>query len=594
MVIEATQVVRQLQRLKIDTARALVPDAELLSRAEALARDIRVVAVPDVTAVWHLRKAALKLRQGDLTGVIAEAQAARTALGGLRQGDLMVDAYVMEAKALDGLGDRVRLDRIVSEGIAVVEEHRHAASAPYLTAAYMRDRITLYALGVRAALQLDDIDKLVARAELSKCRLMRHAPADAEARALADELRAISARIDTAEAAGRDPGRMPAERRVLWDRYQMQRQTTPAPTVKRLAEAQAALNPGEAVIYQYWIDRKTLLHLTFDSHAHAVDLVEVSADDRAALADYTAYLARDDITLDDAKISQIDGFAPLIWPQSAAAQAILGGAHRLILSPHRMLHALPYAGLKLDQDFVLDRWALRYAPNLGTLLGLVEPAPRQAMLSVGIEEFDIPGQPLKPLPKTLSEAKDIASAYAAEGWQTATLTPPVTGGDISGQAQLNPAILHLSTHAKSVEADTPLESHLYLSNTRLDGLEIPLLGLSPSTVVLSACSAGQRAIAGRGMTELPGDDLHGLPAAFFATGARNLVAGLFPVNDHSSPQILAAFHAGLIAGQPPDIALAEAMRGYRREAFSMFKERRFWAPFTLTALGPNTPERTPT
>ncbi len=59
--------------------------------------------------------------------------------------------------------------------------------------------------------------------------------------------------------------------------------------------------------------------------------------------------------------------------------------------------------------------------------------------------------------------------------KTGMVAPMTLDGPISGDC-----------HSKSVNDDLPLESQLFLSRTRMDGLEIPLGGLSATTVVLSA------------------------------------------------------------------------------------------------------------
>jgi CHAT domain-containing protein len=106
-------------------------------------------------------------------------------------------------------------------------------------------------------------------------------------------------------------------------------------------------------------------------------------------------------------------------------------------------------------------------------------------------------------------------------------------------------------------------------------------------VVLSACSSGQRPIAGRGLKELPGDDLFGLQAAFFRAGARRVLGTLWPVDSPAARKIATAFHAHLAADElcGPAMALQASVLDYLSQADIRTRKIYFWAPFFLSVLG---------
>jgi CHAT domain-containing protein len=87
------------------------------------------------------------------------------------------------------------------------------------------------------------------------------------------------------------------------------------------------------------------------------------------------------------------------------------------------------------------------------------------------------------------------------------------------------------------------------------------------------------------MEELPGDDLFGLQAAFFAAGAKRIVCSLWPVQSWIAPPIMTRFHGNLLAGQPPELALRDAVIGYVRDRGLPHLERYYWAPIFLSAVG---------
>jgi CHAT domain-containing protein len=101
--------------------------------------------------------------------------------------------------------------------------------------------------------------------------------------------------------------------------------------------------------------------------------------------------------------------------------------------------------------------------------------------------------------------------------------------------------------------------------------------------MLSACNSGQRAVAGREMDELPGDDVFGLQSSFAMAGARAVLGCLWPVNDKVAEEIMTEFHQSHAKHTPPDVALQRSVAGYLLRT----NERHcyLWAPFFLSVLG---------
>jgi CHAT domain-containing protein len=109
-------------------------------------------------------------------------------------------------------------------------------------------------------------------------------------------------------------------------------------------------------------------------------------------------------------------------------------------------------------------------------------------------------------------------------------------------------------------------------------------------VVLAACHSGQRAVFGRGLDALPGDDLFGLQAVFFEAGAWGVLGTLWPVDDETAREIMTAFHRAYASGVPPDAALQQAMAQYLTNPEGS-PSPLMLAPFVLVTLGrhPGTP-----
>ncbi|WP_371871418.1 CHAT domain-containing protein [Phytohabitans rumicis] len=203
-----------------------------------------------------------------------------------------------------------------------------------------------------------------------------------------------------------------------------------------------------------------------------------------------------------------------------------------------------------------------------------------------------PGAPA-PLPSAEPEAAQVAKAYTEKGVPARALLGPAARQDtlrgLMSDPATAPTCVHLAVHGSNVESDTPLESWLLLAASRLDGLHLVHWRLDGATVVLSACCSGQRAIGGRGMAELPGDDLFGLQGAFFAAGARQVLGALWQVEGGIARPLTLAFHRGLLDGLPADVALRRATL-HHLDTDLLFTRLAHWAPFFLMCLG--TPQPT--
>lgn len=536
----------------------------------------------EVTCVWHLRRAEVLLHLGQAADALLHARAAHDILGSRKKSHLRIDCLMREAEAAAALDDMKLVDQVTAEGIALAEARRRTIREPYMQAGYLRDCIGLYSLGIKAALSIDQLDRAIARAELSKARVERLKDTP-EAASLRDDLRTLNAQITEQEQQGRDTTGLRARRRALWDKYMRTTEVSDRKPVKSVAQIQARLTKDEAVLYYFWIDRETLLRVVFDQMHCAFDTVMVSADDRAAMLAYI-----DGIAIEPRKVVGIDRFRKILWPEAGMMIDIIARAKRLVISPHRLLHRLPLHALSLEGKFVIERWTVRYVPGLAAFLLANKHSDRHSLISVGIGTYEGPNKDLKHLKNAALEAELVACQYHAAGWQTECQTSDVTEAKLSELVtRIDPAVFHIACHGDNVNADTPLESHLYLTNTQLDGLDIPLLGLSAATVFLSACSAGQRAITGRKMVELPGDDMHGLMAAFFAAGAHNVIATMFFAQDRAAIQIAHNFHAAILDGALWDIALATAIRKFmaNKNNIGLWGRPEAWAPFFLVSLG---------
>ena len=214
------------------------------------------------------------------------------------------------------------------------------------------------------------------------------------------------------------------------------------------------------------------------------------------------------------------------------------------------------------------------------------------MFALAVSRFNIAGEPCPDLANAEEEARAIAGMYAelklkAEAVTGASATTEAFRGLASGSGLSEYSALHLATHGTSVFAreaqDEPMESKLMLQNGWIDGLELATFHLPADVAVLSACNSGQRAVSGRGMSSLPGDDIFGLQSALFQAGVHTVLGGLWTVETQAACAVTSEFHRNYAKGDAAEIALQKALLRWLGEhggagTFS-------WAPFFLSSLG---------
>jgi CHAT domain-containing protein len=575
-------------------------DGLLLASAEFEA-EARRLGAPEIIARVLLQRGNILneyQRHREAIGVLLEAS---KTLGDLRRYDLKVSILSGLAQAYGNLQDWPAVLKTCEQGIDLVERHRYAVSGQYLQSAYLRSRIGLYAWGVRASYQRKNYPLMLKWAELSKCRsVLRHrersAEPSAEERQVREDFRRASQQIEAARASGREEGldTLLAKRRALWDLLLIARARAEKPPPEfDLAAVQAALEPDEAVLYYYWLDPGSLLVVALDREGCLPELVRIEPGERTTMEAYAQTVIgalSTEMPQHEDYPDRVREFAPILLPEVLAG--LLQSRRRLLVSPHRLLHALPFHVLPWEGEarYLIQRFAITYIPNLSSLL-LTYPAPAQtSLLAMGIFNYQVPGYQPEPLEEAIEEVSGLRDLYGRQGKRVTALCDAEVNEkrlrDLEETGELSRfSTLHLATHGLNVNSDTPMESFLFLQDSILDGLEIADWSLNAELVVLSACFSGQRSIGGRGLPELPGDDLFGLQAAFFAAGARQVLGALWPVESDVAYPLLTAFHHHSLAGMPPDLALQRATVDYLDRAGIRLRKTYFWAPYFLTATG---------
>jgi CHAT domain-containing protein len=138
--------------------------------------------------------------------------------------------------------------------------------------------------------------------------------------------------------------------------------------------------------------------------------------------------------------------------------------------------------------------------------------------------------------------------------------------------------IHFAAHA-AANPQSPLDSAVILSGpagkSRLLARDVMAIPLTAQLVTISACrSAGGKAYAGEGLI--------GFAWAFLRAGARNVIAGLWDVEDRSTAQLMAGLYGQLAAGKDVPDALRAAKLALIHQGGAYAKPF-YWAPFQLYA-----------
>jgi CHAT domain-containing protein len=255
----------------------------------------------------------------------------------------------------------------------------------------------------------------------------------------------------------------------------------------------------------------------------------------------------------------------------------------VVIVPDGALHSLNFATLPAPGDprkYWIEDVTVSVAPSLGLALNS-RPArkPRQVSL-LAIGDPESPGEEFPRLPNARKEVDTIAALFSGSNrmvYEGAQSHPSVYLG--ADPARFS--FIHFAAHA-TANRTNPLDSALILSregNTySLTAREIMKVPLDASVVTLSSCrSAGARAYSGEGLV--------GLTWAFLQAGARNVVAGLWDVDDQSTSRLMSRMYADLTRGIPPEDALRTAQLSLLRGDYP-YKKPYYWGPFQLYSRTP--------
>lgn len=270
--------------------------------------------------------------------------------------------------------------------------------------------------------------------------------------------------------------------------------------------------------------------------------------------------------------------APVEALLRTSAPAAPDGGRSLVIVPHRFLHQLPFHAFYDGAHYLVERYAISYAPSATVfLLNQQRPLRTSGLaLAIAVPDAQIP-------------AAALEVAQVAQHLRTHTPDVRLLVNEEATVAAVSALVndcsrLHLACHGL-FRSDNPLFSALklhdgWLTATMVAQLKLNAPGRLPDDgesatrpgplVTLSACESGRTQVMG-------GDESIGLVYAFLSAGAATLLVSQWLVQDAITACFMQHWYTQLATATD----LAQALRTAQLAILAKHPHPYYWAPFVL-------------
>lgn len=350
--------------------------------------------------------------------------------------------------------------------------------------------------------------------------------------------------------------------RVLEEKQHQGDETSNTPDLAALNQAARA---SQSTVLSYWLAPRR-------SFLWALDGTKTEFFELPPEAEITAHVRKYGDAI-DRSVNPLDtGDADARWlaEHILPAQYRALGGRNIVIEPDGALHQLNFESLPSadGKHYWLEDATVSIAPSLA-LLRVSAIAPKRKLLLFGDPDFT--GGDLPRLPNLKTEIDAVARRFTDKTVYTASAATPAA---YDGSHPEGYSTLHFATHALA-NRESPLDSAIVLAGPpetrKLYARDILRQPLNAELVTLSACqTAGSRTYYGEGSL--------GFSWAFLSAGARNVVAGLWQVDDRATAALMDRFYEAQAAGLSPAAALRQAKLKLMQST-PIYRKPRYWAAF---------------
>jgi CHAT domain-containing protein len=199
----------------------------------------------------------------------------------------------------------------------------------------------------------------------------------------------------------------------------------------------------------------------------------------------------------------------------------------LVLVPFGPLHSLPFHALYDGTEYLIDRFAMCYAPSASIF------AYRPCRCADEDSPSVVFGISDSRTPHIQQEAEEVAKALPQS---KLFLGRAATAQTLREEGQ-SCRFIHIASHGH-FRPDSPLFSAIQLGDGLLNLYDLYRMNLQVEMLALSGCVTGMNAVE-------EGDELLGLTRGLLYAGARSLLLSLWDVDDQSTSDFMKEFYGHL-------------------------------------------------
>jgi CHAT domain-containing protein len=235
-------------------------------------------------------------------------------------------------------------------------------------------------------------------------------------------------------------------------------------------------------------------------------------------------------------------------------------AENLVIVPHSFLHYLPFHALFDGQRYMIDDFAISYAPS-ASIFAVCQEKPAHE----GPGETLVLAVPDARAPYIEEEGRFVAAAMEGARLFLGEEATEERLRTFGAQSRF----IHIATHGY-FRQDNPMFSSIRLGTSLLSLFDFYQLQFDAEMVTLSGCGTGMNVVIG-------GDELIGLVRGLLYAGAQTLMVSLWEVHDESTAEFMRDFYTSYRISPNKAKALRQAVINLRQKRPHPY----FWAAFCM-------------